>query len=343
MTLARRCIFRAPYDATTELESLPALTADHLLIASTVSAVSAGTELLFYRGLVPTDIAVDVSIAGMDTPVTYPLAYGYAAVGVVVAQGPAITGDWSGRRVFAFSPHASHFTAAAESVLAIPADVSDEQAALLPTLETAVNLVMDAQPLIGEHVLIFGQGVVGLCITRLLHQFPLASLTVVDTIPARRDLALRWGADQALPPETLPDAGLHPDLIIEVSSNPAALTAAVRCAPFGARIVVGSWYGTKSVTLDLGGSYHRNRIQIISSQVSTLDGRFSNRWDKARRIQVAWSHLAHLPVDDLISHRFPIEAATDAYRLLDRNAAAALQVLFTYPSPSPGHDRPANP
>jgi 2-desacetyl-2-hydroxyethyl bacteriochlorophyllide A dehydrogenase len=342
MTIARRCIFRTPYDAAIETGPLPALAADHLLIESTVSAVSAGTELLFYRGQVPPGMAVDTSIAGMDTQVAYPLAYGYAAVGVVVAQGPAVSGNWLGHRVFAFSPHASHFTARTESLLPIPAEVSDEQAALLPTLETAVGLIMDAQPLIGEHVLVFGQGVVGLCVTRLLHQFPLASLTVVDAISLRRDLALRWGAGHALPPEAVPDAGLHPDLIIEVSSNPAALAAAVRCAPFGARIIVGSWYGTKAATLDLGGSYHRNRIQILSSQVSTLDGRFSNRWDKARRIQVAWSQLAHLPVDDLVTHRFPIEAAADAYHLLDRSAAAALQVLFTYQSPSPDPNRPAN-
>lgn len=331
MSIAHRCVFRAPFDVAVESSPVPAPDRGHLLVAATLSAVSAGTELLFYRGQAPAGMSVDASFRDMQAAVAYPLAYGYAAVGTVLEQGNDVPDDWRGRRVFAFHPHASHFTAVADSLLTVPDSVTDAQAALLPTMETAVNLVMDAQPLIGEHVLIFGQGVVGLCVTRLLHRFPLASLTVVDAIPARRDLALRWGAGVALTPDALPDAGLNPDLIIEVSSNPAALAAAVRCAPFGARIIVGSWYGTKSAALELGGSFHRNRIQLISSQVSTLDGRFTNRWDKARRIQVAWAHLAGLPVDEIITHRFPITDAAAAYRLLDRDPASALQVVFTYP------------
>lgn len=332
MSETARLFFAAPYQVVVSSESLPRPAPHELLVTSTHSAISAGTELLFYRGQVPRGMSADATIAGLDTDVVYPLAYGYASVGLVTDVGNAVADTWIGRRVFAFHPHASHFVADPSHLLPIPDNVDDEQAAFLPNMETAVNFVMDARPLIGEKVLIFGQGVVGLLTLRLLRRFPLAAITVVDAIPARRQLALAWGADAALSPAEATPAALEPDLVLELSSNPAGLRSAVDCARFGTRLVIGSWYGDKPVTLELGGPFHRNRVEIISSQVSSLDGRFSNRWNKARRLQVAWQHLQDLPVSDLVTHRLPLSAAPDAYRLLDQSPQEALQILFVYPS-----------
>jgi threonine dehydrogenase-like Zn-dependent dehydrogenase len=206
-----------------------------------------------------------------------------------------------------------------------------EQAVFLPSMETAVNLVMDSRPLAGERVVIFGQGVVGLMMTSLLARYPLGELIAVDGYAKRREVACRWGARRALDPSDLAElAEYDPDLIVELSSNPAALEAALQIAGFGARIVVGSWYGDKPVTLPLGGPFHRNRIQIVSSQVSTVDGQFHNRWSKARRLQLAWQLLQATPVQELITHRMQLAEAPAAYELLDRHPEQALQVVFTY-------------
>lgn len=142
----------------------------------------------------------------------------------------------------------------------------------------------------------------------------------------------RIGGVEALysPDEMEKVKGYDPDLILEVSSNPAALASAIQLAGFGTRIVIGSWYGDKIAHLPLGGKFHRNRVQLISSQVSTIDGHFSNRWDKARRLQTAWQQLHNLPVTDLISHRLPIKSASEAYQLLDQQPEQALQVLLSY-------------
>jgi threonine dehydrogenase-like Zn-dependent dehydrogenase len=198
-------------------------------------------------------------------------------------------------------------------------------------METAVNFVMDAQPLIGERALVLGLGVVGLLTLRLLRHFPLAQLAATDGYAKRKEVAKVWGADTLFSPEQTDQlAQMNPDLILELSSNPAALATAINLAGYGTRIIIGSWYGDKPVTLPLGGPFHRNRIQISSSQVSTIDGRFSNRWSKARSLDTAWSHLHNLPIDDLVTHRFPIYEASRAYQLLDQDAANAIQVLLTY-------------
>ena len=120
------------------------------------------------------------------------------------------------------------------------------------------------------------------------------------------------------------------DLSFELSGNPAALDMAVKTAGYGGRIVVGSWYGTKAASLDLGGRFHRDRVRMISSQVSTIAPEWSGRWTKARRFEVAWSMIRKLRPSRLVSHAFSLEEAASAYELLDRDPGSALQVLFTY-------------
>jgi 2-desacetyl-2-hydroxyethyl bacteriochlorophyllide A dehydrogenase len=323
--------FDAPYQVTIHEEPLPIPGGDTLLVQTQISAISAGTEMLFYRGMVPPGMAVDTTLTSLTGAVAYPIAYGYAAVGKVIACGPQTSDDSIGQMVFAFQPHTTHFLARRDDLMPLPPSVAAEAACFLPNLETAVNLLMDARPLIGERVLVLGQGVVGLLVTALLAQYPLGQLVVVDDYAQRLSVARALGATQTLRPGELPTlSGLDPDLILELSGSPDALASAVDLARFGTRIVVGSWYGQKPVTLPLGAAFHRNRVQIVSSQVSTIDGQYHNRWSKARRFSTVWEQLKRVPVRDLISHRLPLHHAPAAYRLLDHQPDQTIQVLFTY-------------
>ena len=353
----RAVLFTAPGAVEVCTEEMAPPQGDELLIETIVSAISAGTEMLFYRGQVPAGMSADSSIDGLTDEVSYPLKYGYACVGRIceavcpptrqtgkpeaVGQ-PDAAGKEDGRYYFAFHPHESHFCASPEALLPVPEGMAPSQAALLPNAETAVNLVMDGAPLVGERVLVMGLGIVGLLTTALLAQFPLAALIAVDPLAQRRRIARRLGASQTLDPggadgaeglrEALTDAGERhgADLIYELSGQPPALDAAVSAAGFDSRIVVGSWYGTKPAALQLGGSFHRNRVRLISSQVSTVAPRLRGRWTKARRMESAWQLLAKLPAEELISHRFPLEQAADAYRLIDSCPEQTLQVILNY-------------
>lgn len=323
--------FQRPYAVEIRQQQLPTPAPTQLLVQTTCSAISAGTELLFYRGQIPSSMAVDTTIKGMSQTVQYPLAYGYCSVGRVIETGSEADPSWQNRRVFAFHPHTTHFISEPAALISIPDEISDEQALFLPNMETAVNFLMDANPLIGERVIIYGLGVVGLLTLHLLRKFPIDQLATVDGYTNRLALAEKWGADIALLPQHIDQLkNFDPDLIFEVSSNPSALASAIDIAGYGTRILVGSWYGNKTATLPLGGNFHRNRIRIISSQVSTVDGQFSNRWDKKRRLQSAWQHLIDLPYQSLITHRLPIESASDAYKMLDQHPDQAIQVIFTY-------------
>jgi 2-desacetyl-2-hydroxyethyl bacteriochlorophyllide A dehydrogenase len=309
--------------------------AGELAVETLASGISAGTELLVYRDETPDGMAVDETITSLDGTFDYPLRYGYAAVGEVRAAGEDVDDEWLGRRVFAFEPHASRFRVPADAVVRVPADVDTATATLLPTLETATNFVMDARPRVGERVVVFGAGAIGLATTHVLAGFPLAELVVVEPNADRREHARAFGADDAVPPEAATGlfADADPpgaDLAVEVSGAPSTLDAAIDAVGYDGRIVVGSWYGTKRAPVDLGGSFHRDRISVESSQVSTVAPAQRGRWTKGRRLGVAFDGLRRIDADRLISPRVPFADAREAYRLLDRGAEGALHVVLDY-------------
>jgi len=122
------------------------------------------------------------------------------------------------------------------------------------------------------------------------------------------------------------------DLTFELSGNPAALNEAIALTRFNGRIVIGSWYGEKEMDVKLGGSFHRSRIKLISSQVSTISPDLSGRWDKSRRFEVAWKVLERIRPEKWITHRFALDEAPKAYRVLDENPQETVQVIFDYKS-----------
>ncbi|TQQ79082.1 zinc-dependent alcohol dehydrogenase [Halonotius roseus] len=304
--------------------------ADEVVVATDASAISAGSELLVYRDEVPTEMPVDETIEAFDDTFEYPLRYGYAAAGTVVETGSDVADEWLDRSVFGFRPHQTRFAAAPDDLVVLPDGVSPAHGCLLPTVETATNLVLDSEPKLDESVVVFGAGVVGLCTTRLLSAFPLDELVVVEPIAARREAATSMGAGRTLTPEAAAAELGDCDLAVELSGEPAVLNDAIDAVGYDGRVVVGSWYGEKRAPIDLGGSFHRDRIELVSSQVSTIDPARRGRWDRKRRFDTAVEWLDRLDCERLISHRIPFSEAADAYELLDERSEPVLQVVLTY-------------
>jgi threonine dehydrogenase-like Zn-dependent dehydrogenase len=184
---------------------------------------------------------------------------------------------------------------------------------------------------------VFGQGVVGLLITQLLRRTGVSLIMAVDPLARRRELACQMGADVALAPEDVAAGNIRGlsdadgmDLAIEASGSAGALDQAIGSVAFGGTIVVCSWYGTKPVPLTLGGAFHRRRIRIVSSQVSTIDSALQPRWTQQRRLALARDLLPRLELNALISQRFPVEQAAEAFALVDEHPEQTVQVLLTY-------------
>jgi 2-desacetyl-2-hydroxyethyl bacteriochlorophyllide A dehydrogenase len=340
MTSKKRTLyFTAPTQIEIREMELSSLREDEVLVETICSAISAGTEMLVYRGQFPhiSDLHDDLS-----SDLNYPLAYGYACVGRVTEIGRMVYGDWLNKLVFAFQPHSSHFIKKTESLIPIPDSLSPESACFLPNMETAVNLVQDGAPILGERVLVLGQGIVGLLTASLLSEFPLESLVTVDNFETRRNALeakgqkskagglgfLSFDPSQTKQIKSILNGGA--DLTFELSGSPSALNDAIELTAFSGRIVIGSWYGQKRAEINLGGTFHRSRIKLISSQVSTISAELSGHWDKSRRFDVTWKALERIKPEKWITQRFPIEDADKAYQLLDENPQDTIQVIFDY-------------
>jgi 2-desacetyl-2-hydroxyethyl bacteriochlorophyllide A dehydrogenase len=329
MTQRQCAYFVAPHQVETRSEALDGPGPEDVLVRTLVSAISPGTESLVYQGLFPEGLSLDASLSTLGGEFAYPLKYGYCAAGEVIACGEHVGQDWLGKTVFAFNPHESHFIAPAQAVMPLPTGLTPEEAVFLPTMETAVNFVMDGAPLIGERVAVIGQGIVGLLTTALLSCFPLAELVSLDRYELRRQASVDLGAHASLSPDD-PDLPQDIDLCYELSGSPAALDTAIALTGFDGRILVGSWYGQKRAPINLGGRFHRSRIHLISSQVSTLASHLTGRWSKARRFAVTWEMLRQVRPARLVTHRYPIEQAAEAYRQIDNHPEQTIQVLLTY-------------
>jgi 2-desacetyl-2-hydroxyethyl bacteriochlorophyllide A dehydrogenase len=332
---ARALWFSAPRTVELRPEMVPYPGSGEVRVRTVVSAISHGTEMLVYRGEVPADLPLDLpTLAGAYA---FPIKYGYASVGRILDVGPDAETLSPGDPVFVHHPHQDVFVVPAGLPVRLTDGFDLALGHFFANLETAVGVVHDTPLRLGETALVFGQGVVGLLITQLLKLAGAGRVLVVDPLEKRRALALAVGADDAFEPDQdlrgsilEATAGLGADVAIEVSSSGAALQAAVDAVATEGTVVVASWYGTKPVSLSLGGHFHRGRIRLRSSQVGRLNPGLGPRWDRVRRTETVLGLLPRLRLEELVSHRIPFGEAPGAYQLVDENPDDVVQVVLTH-------------
>jgi 2-desacetyl-2-hydroxyethyl bacteriochlorophyllide A dehydrogenase len=327
---ARAVHFVAPRRVELREVELPEVSEGHLLVAMEWSGISSGTELLAYRGEVDPDLPLDETLGALAGTFTYPFRYGYSAVGRVVQPAHPFQ---EGQRVFAFHPHQDRFVADAREVVAVD-DLDPRAATLYPTVETALQVCLDASPRLGETVVVVGLGAVGILVAALLARTG-AVVLGSDPEPARQAAARATGV-RAVGPDEVPEAvaaetrGRGADLVVEASGNPPALAGSLGLLAHEGTAVICSWYGTKPVSLPLGAAFHRRRLALRSTQVSTLPAALSARWDRRRRAELAWRLARELPLPVLATHAFAFEQAAEAYACADRKEGGLIHAALRY-------------
>jgi 2-desacetyl-2-hydroxyethyl bacteriochlorophyllide A dehydrogenase len=324
---ARRLLFVAPRRVELAPVDLPEPGPGRLLVRTRYSGISTGTELLGYRGLLDPDLPLDERIGSLGGTFRYPFPYGYSCVGEVERSAGAVP---AGTLVFAFHPHQDRLVVGSEDVVVLPADVDPRVATLFPFVETGLQLSLDAGQVAQETVVVLGLGVVGV-ITALLLQRAGASVVAADPVTERRRLADSLGIPAVEPeelPSRLPSGGVP--LLVELSGSPTALAGALDLLAHEGTALVGSWYGSQQVELPLGGAFHRRRLTIRSSQVSTIPAALAGRWDIGRRRRAAVVLLGELPLAALATTEFAFEQAPEAYRALDNREPGVVHVALRY-------------
>ncbi|MBJ7453339.1 MAG: dehydrogenase [Blastococcus sp.] len=240
------------------------------------SGISRGTETLVFRGEVPESQWEAMRAPFQDGDFPGPVKYGYLSVGVI-DRGPA---DLLGRTVFCLHPHQTAYVVPADAVVPVPDDVPARRAVLAGTVETAVNALWDAPPLLGDRVTVVGGGMVGCCVARLLARFPCTDVQLVDVDRSRADVAARLGVPLVAPE----DAAGNRDLVVHASATGAGLQLSLGLLRAEGTVLEMSWYGDRDVTLPLGAAFHSRRLALRASQVGTVaPARRSSRTTRDRR------------------------------------------------------------
>jgi threonine dehydrogenase-like Zn-dependent dehydrogenase len=286
------------------------------------SGISRGTETLVFRGAVPPSQYTAMRAPFQEGDFPGPLKYGYLNVGVV-EQGPQ---GLCGRTVFCLYPHQTAYVVPSTAVTVVPESIPPARAVLAGTVETAVNALWDAAPLLGDRVAVVGAGMVGCCAARLLARFPAVQVTLVDVDAGRADVAQALGVDFALPG----DAADGCDLVVHASAtSPGLQTSLDLLAPEGTVIDL-SWYGDSQVTLSLGGAFHSRRLGIRASQVGTLAAARRERRTTSDRLALAVELLRDPTFDVLLTGESRFGELPDVMARLAAGSLPALCHTITY-------------
>jgi threonine dehydrogenase-like Zn-dependent dehydrogenase len=273
--------------------ALPDPGRDDVVVRTLRSGVSRGTETLVFRGGVPPDQYAAMRAPFQEGDFPGPVKYGYLNVGAV-QEGPP---DLRGRTVFCLYPHQTAYVVPSSAVTVVPDDVPPARAVLAGTVETAVNALWDAAPLVGDRVAVVGAGMVGCCVARLLARFPGVEVTLVDVDASRAEVAAALGARFARPDEA--EGGC--DLVVHTSATSAGLQRSLELlAPEGTVLEL-SWYGDAEVRLSLGGAFHVRRLGVRASQVGTVSPARRGRRTTADRLALALELLRDPAFDALLS------------------------------------------
>jgi threonine dehydrogenase-like Zn-dependent dehydrogenase len=321
---ARAYWLREPGSGELRPAPLPEPGPDEVLVRAVCSGVSRGTESLVFRGGVPESQYAVRRAPFQEGELPGPVKYGYLSVGVV-EEGPA---ELRGRTVFCLHPHQTSYVVPVEAVCVVPDGVPARRAVLAGAVETAVNALWDAGPLVGDRVAVVGAGMVGCCVARLLAGIPGVEITLVDTAPERADTAVTLGVAFADPDQAPRDR----DLVVHTSGTGAGLQLALDLLGDDGVVTDLSWYGDTPVALDLGSRFHSARLAVQASQVGEVAAARRSRRTRADRLRLALSLLDDPAYDALLTGESPFAALPEVMPRLASGELPALCHVVTYES-----------
>ncbi|KAB2975764.1 zinc-binding alcohol dehydrogenase [Streptomyces sp. SS1-1] len=322
---ARAFWLSAPGQGEIREVALPEPGEGDVLVRSLYSGVSRGTETLVFRGGVPRSQHAAMRAPFQEGDFPAPVKYGYLSVGVV-EEGPDAL---AGRTVFCLYPHQTRYVVPASAVTVVPDTVPAARAVLAGTVETAVNALWDAAPLVGDRIAVVGGGMVGCSVAALLARFPGVRLQLVDADPSRAEVAKALGVAFAPPGDALGDC----DLVVHASASEQGLARSLELLRPEGTVLELSWYGDRQVAVPLGEAFHSRRLVLRSSQVGTVSPARAGR-SYADRLALALDLLADPALDALVTGESPFEELPELLPKLASGRVPALCHRVSYPDAS---------
>ncbi len=322
MNMARALWHVSPQGSEIKEESESGLFTGAIMVKSLFSLVSTGTERCVARGECPTSLRDSMKVPYMGGDFGFPLKYGYSLVGEVVSPGHPS----NGKHVHVMHPHQDFCFVRTNDIFLIPEGIPLQRATLASNLETALNAIWDAHVSIGDKVLLVGFGMIGALVARLLSMLPAMQFHIIETDARRVEEAIKMGFSASQEAQERADF----DIAFHTSASEAGLQTCIELVGKEGKVIELSWYGNKIVNISLGSSFHVQRKQIISSQVSTLPACKRVRWDYRRRKEVVFDLLKNSLFDQHISHVIEFEESPDFFEILRNTMPDGLGYAIRY-------------
>ncbi|NIP28405.1 MAG: zinc-binding alcohol dehydrogenase [Phycisphaerae bacterium] len=263
--------------------------------------VSTGTETLVALGMAATS-GTDTGVEYVEGDFRFPIKYGYSLSGI----------DPEGSLVHCHHPHQELVWLREEDIYRVPANVSPTRAALLSNMETVLNAIWDAGDPFESDIVVCGFGNLGALLANTLRLWKGVKPIIVEVDVARRSHAISLGFSTVDPIESRVPC----KLIFDTSGCERGLQFCIDTAELDGTVVTLSWFGRRTVTLKLGENFHRNRVRLISSQVSNIPSHLSASITKLKRKEIAAELLTDISYDYLIADPVPFEKAPDLFKAL---------------------------
>ena len=357
----------------------PQATKNHVLVNTTTTLISAGTERMLVDfgkanlidkaraqpdkvKMVLEKVQTDglmTTVDAVKSKLAQPLPLGYCNVGVVESVGKGAEGFQQGDRVVSNGPHADVVRVSKNLVAKIPENVSDEEASFTVVASIGLQGIRLANPTMGECFVVTGVGLIGLLTVQMLRAQGCRVLAI-DFDQAKLDLAKQFGAETCNPgkgedPVAAGMAfsrGVGVDGVIITASTKSndPVTQAARMSRKRGRIILVGVTGLelsradfyeKELTFQVSCSYGPGRYDPSYEEQGNDYPLAFVRWTEQRNFEAILDMMAggQLNVKPLITHRFKFENASDAYELLTSDKSA-LGILLQFESePNSRHEK----
>jgi threonine dehydrogenase-like Zn-dependent dehydrogenase len=241
-----------------------------------------------------------------------------------------MNGFYVNQLVFTMHPHQDYAIIPDNRLLPLPKDLSPLRATLIPNLETALNAIWDSEYQHPEPVAIVGGGIVGLLTAFLLKTAWDSQPVIIEIDNKRRQLIekLEWGLT-VLDPKDSPREVFS--LCFHTSGQGPGLQTALDSIGFEGRVIEMSWFGNRLASLSLGGSFHFQRKQILSSQVSIIAKPKRGHLTHQQRLEQVLEYLHDSSLDALISQVIAFDALPAFMHQLYYKNPDGFSFAVTYP------------
>jgi 2-desacetyl-2-hydroxyethyl bacteriochlorophyllide A dehydrogenase len=328
-------IFMEPRKVIIEERPIPKPGKGEMLVKTSRTLVSTGTELTILSGEFPPH-------SRWAQYGRFPFVPGYDNIGTVIEVGEGVEEGWIGKKVASYASHASYVRLKPENVRIVPDGVPDEEASFFTIAEIVMNGVRRGGVQWGEAVAVYGLGLLGQLTVRFCHLAGAKPVIGIDLAESRLKLLPQKPRIRGINPERenpveVADEitrGRMVDVVFEVTGNPEVIPREFDLLKRQGRLVILSSPRGTTREFDFHDLCNAPSYTIIGAHNSSHP-RYEtpyNQWTQKRHAELFFDLIldGELDMRPLISHTVPYSQAPEIYAMLLEDRSRAMGVVFEW-------------